>query len=149
MLDHIFLTIRLITGLKGWARWLQTVMCLMLSHFDTVIVSLYHVTNNFFFCLLCFIKSSGEVGYQHVPYFWKVAYKELQYLYFSTKKTLMAVNLSFNPQWQYDYCFLDLALQYPYHRRDPCSLTVLKLAVVHGKFRDDSVDCKSCYYPAV
>jgi len=83
------------------------------------------------------------VGYQHVPYFWKVAY------ILAPKQTLMAVNLSFNPQWQYDYCVIDLALQYPYHRRDPCSLTVLKLAVVHGNFRDDSVDCKSCYYPAV
>lgn len=54
----------------------------------------------------------------------------------------MAVNLCFNHQWQYEYCFIDLALQYPYHHRDPCSLTELKLVVVHGKFRDDSVDSK-------
>ncbi|RXN06547.1 SLIT-ROBO Rho GTPase-activating 2 isoform X1 [Labeo rohita] len=50
---------------------------------------------------------------------------------------------------QSDYCFIDLALQYPYHRRDPwpeSSLAVPKLAMVHGKFRDDSVDVMKTYH---
>ncbi|KAI2659230.1 SLIT-ROBO Rho GTPase-activating protein 2 [Labeo rohita] len=43
----------------------------------------------------------------------------------------------------------DALRMYPYHRRDPwpeSSLAVPKLAMVHGKFRDDSVDVMKTYH---